>query len=250
MDGESEKRLVAYVVPQIDSLTISDLRDFLARELPDYMIPSTFVRLEALPIGPTGKVNRAGTSPAPTEENMLRDEAFVGASTPTEQRIAKVVTSLLGLENIGVNDNFFYFGGNSLFGTQVIARLREAFQVEMPLLRLFDYPTVAGLAVEVERLMVAKLARDERRGSAAITRSSSNAPPYELARRLHSRSTGGNALQSVYPSARSPEVLANPYLSVSPATYRRPKYIGTPFFTPGVVTRYVEVLEVLAYFLR
>jgi len=155
-DGESGKRLVAYVVPQIDSPTISDLRDFLARELPDYMIPSTFVRLEALPIGTTGKVNRAAL-PALTEENLLRDEGFVGASTPTEQRVAKVVTSLLGLESIGVNDNFFYFGGNSLFGTQVIARLREVFQVEMPLLHLFDYPTVAGLAKEVERLMVAKL---------------------------------------------------------------------------------------------
>jgi len=155
-DGESEKRLVAYVVPQNASLTISELRDFLARELPNYMIPSTFVRLAALPLGTTGKVDRAAL-PAPTEENMLRDEAFVGASTPTEQRVAKVVTSLLGLESIGVNDNFFYFGGNSLFGTQVIARLREVFQVEMPLLRLFDYPTVAGLAREVERLMVAKL---------------------------------------------------------------------------------------------
>ena len=101
-------------------------------------------------------MNRAAL-PALTEENLLRDEGFVGASTPTEQRVAKVVTSLLGLESIGVNDNFFYFGGNSLFGTQVIARLREVFQVEMPLLHLFDYPTVAGLAKEVERLMVAKL---------------------------------------------------------------------------------------------
>jgi amino acid adenylation domain-containing protein len=155
-DSEPEKRLVAYVVPKTDSLTVSELRDFLARELPNYMIPSIFVRLEKLPIGTSGKVNRPAL-PAPTEENMLRDEAFVGASTPTEQRVAEVVTSLLGLESIGVNDNFFYFGGNSLFGTQVIARLREVFQVEMPLLRLFDYPTVGGLAVEVERLMVAKL---------------------------------------------------------------------------------------------
>jgi amino acid adenylation domain-containing protein len=155
-DAHGEKRLVAYVVPQTSSLTVSELRDFLARELPNYMIPSTFISLEAIPIGATGKVNRSAL-PAPNDDNMLRDEAFVGSRTPTEERVAEIVTSLLGLDSVGVNDNFFYFGGNSLFGTQVIARLRETFDVELPLLRLFDYPTVAGLASEVESLMAAKL---------------------------------------------------------------------------------------------
>jgi acyl carrier protein len=88
---------------------------------------------------------------------MLRDEASVGPRTPTEQRIAAIVGSLLGLDNVGVNDNFFFLGGNSLFGTQVIARLRDAFNVEVSLLALFDHPTVAACAAEVERLMVEKL---------------------------------------------------------------------------------------------
>jgi amino acid adenylation domain-containing protein len=157
-DGQGEKHLVAYVVAQPPSLTVSELRDFLARELPNYMIPGTFVSLASLPIGATGKVDRSAL-PAPSDENLLRDEAFVCARTPMEERVAGIVTSLLGLDgnSMGVNDNFFYFGGNSLFGTQVIARLRETFDVELPLLRLFDYPTIAGLATEVERLMVAKL---------------------------------------------------------------------------------------------
>lgn len=155
-DRQGEKRLVAYLVPQASSLTVSELRDFLARELPNYMIPSTFVNLDAIPIGATGKVNRSAL-PAPSEENMLRDEAFVGARTPTERRIAAIITSLLGLDSMGVNDNLFYFGGNSLFGTQVIERLRETFDVELPLLSLFDYPTIAGIATEIERLLAAKV---------------------------------------------------------------------------------------------
>lgn len=151
-----EKRLVAYLVRQTELPTLSELRDFLGQTLPDYMIPAAFVTLEALPIGPNGKVDRA-MLPPPNDENMLRDEASVGPRTPTEQRIAAIVGSLLGVNNVGVEDNFFFLGGNSLFGTQVIARLRDAFNVEVSLLALFDHPTVAECAGEVERLMVEKL---------------------------------------------------------------------------------------------
>jgi surfactin family lipopeptide synthetase A len=155
-DGMGDKRLVAYIVPEDSPPTISEIRDFLGKELPTYMVPSTFVSLDAIPLGATGKVNRSAL-PAPSDENMLTDEAFVRPRTPTEQRVAEIVASLLGIDSIGVNDNFLYLGGNSLFGTQVIARLRESFDVEVPLLRLFDCPTVEALAAEVERLLVAKL---------------------------------------------------------------------------------------------
>jgi amino acid adenylation domain-containing protein len=155
-NGTAEKRLVAYVVPMAPLPPVSELRDFLAKELPDYMLPATFVKLDALPFAASGKVNRSAL-PAPTEDNMLRDETFLGPRTPTEQRVAAIVASLLGLERVGVNDNFFYLGGNSLFGTQVIARLRDAFNVDLPLLKLFDHPTVADLAAEVERMLVANL---------------------------------------------------------------------------------------------
>ena len=155
-NGSGEKRLVAYVVPRATLPPLRELRDFLAQELPDYMLPATFVSLDALPLAPSGKLNRAAL-PAPSEENILREEIFLSPSTPTEQRVAAMVASLLGLPRVGLNDNFFYLGGNSLFGTQVIARLRDAFNVDLPLLRLFDHPTVADLAAEVERLMVANL---------------------------------------------------------------------------------------------
>lgn len=154
-DAQGEKRLVAYVVPYAPSLTVSELRDFLAREMPNYMIPATFVRLDAIPVGAAGKVNRSAL-PAPNDENLLRDETFVGARTPTEQRVASIIVALLGLNSMSVNDNFFYMGGDSLFGIQVIALLSDSFRVEIPLLYLFDYPTVAELAAEVERLVRAR----------------------------------------------------------------------------------------------
>jgi acyl carrier protein len=132
------------------------MRDFLAKELPEYMLPAMFVSLDTLPLGSSGKVDRR-TLPAPSEENMLREDTFVGPRTETERRVAAIVASLLGLERVSVNDNFFYLGGNSLFGTQVIARLRDAFNVDIQLLKLFDHPTVGDLAAEVERPMLAKL---------------------------------------------------------------------------------------------
>jgi len=155
-DDHGEKRLVAYLVPLGATPKISELREFLANILPDYMVPAAFVTLDALPIGPNGKVDRSLLPPV-SDENILRDEVSVGPRTTTERRIAAIVGSLLGLDHVGVNDNFFFLGGNSLFGTQVIARLRDAFNVEISLLALFDHPTVAACAAEVERLMVAKL---------------------------------------------------------------------------------------------
>lgn len=155
-NSTGEKQLVAYIVPLADLPPISELRDFMAKELPDYMLPATFVSLDALPVGPSGKVDRSAL-PQPCDENILREEVFVGPRTPTEQRVAAIVAALLGLERVGVKDNFFYLGGNSLFGTQVISRLREACGVDIPLLRLFDHPTVEDLAAEVERLMAAQI---------------------------------------------------------------------------------------------
>jgi acyl carrier protein len=132
------------------------LRDFLRQELPDFMLPAVFVRLEALPMSANGKVDRSAL-PAPDFDNVICDEAFVEPGTPTEQRVAAIVAKLLGLESIGINDNFFLLGGNSLLGTQVIAQLRSNFDVDLTLLSLFDHPTVAGIAVAVEQSINDKL---------------------------------------------------------------------------------------------
>lgn len=154
--GAGDKQLVAYIVPVTTSPTPSELRDFLSKELPEYMLPAAFVSLDALPIRSSGKVDRQALPPA-SDDNILREGTFFSPTTATEQRVAAIVASLLGLERVGLSDNFFYLGGSSLFGTQVIARLRDAFNVDLQLLKLFDHPTVADLAAEVDRLMVANL---------------------------------------------------------------------------------------------
>ena len=156
-DAGHPKRLVAYVVPAAGvELSSSDLRSFLSTTLPEFMLPAVFVRLEALPLSESGKVNRL-LLPAPDDHNIVRDQAFVAPRTATEERVAAILAPLLGLAEVGVEDNFFFLGGNSLLGTQVIARLRESFGVEVSLLNLFDHPTVAGIAGEVEQLIIAKL---------------------------------------------------------------------------------------------
>jgi len=156
-NGGGEKRLLAYIVSStLPCPTSSELRDFLSKELPDYMLPAVFVRLEALPISPNGKVDRDALPP-PDDKNVMRDQSYLAARTPTQERVTSIVAPLLGLERLGVDDNFFLLGGNSLLGTQVIARLRSAFGVDLSLLSLFDNPTVAGIAAEVEQLIVAKV---------------------------------------------------------------------------------------------
>jgi len=148
-----EKRLVAYVVSAPDSeLTYSGLREFLRGSLPEYMIPSAFVRLERLPVTANGKVDRAAL-PAPESANTLQDdEASAPPVSETELRIAEIVGELLHLDEIDVEDNFFMLGGHSLLGAQLIARLRQSFGVDIALRSLFEAPTVAALAAEVERL--------------------------------------------------------------------------------------------------
>jgi amino acid adenylation domain-containing protein len=156
-DAGQPKRLVAYVVaaPNVE-LSSSDLRSFLSQTLPEFMLPAVFVRMNALPLSESGKVNRL-LLPVPDDQNIVRDQAFVAPRTATEERVAAILAPLLGLSEVGVEDNFFFLGGNSLLGTQVIARLREAFGVEVSLLNLFDHPTVAGIAGEVEQLIIEKL---------------------------------------------------------------------------------------------
>ncbi|HEX9134480.1 MAG TPA: phosphopantetheine-binding protein [Ktedonobacteraceae bacterium] len=152
-----DKRLVAYIVLTPGAhVTASSLRDALATQLPDYMIPAVFVVLQALPLTPNGKIDRAAL-PAPETANTLRDGAMVAPGTLTERRLAKIVTSLLGIEQVGIDDNFFLLGGSSLMGTQLITQVAEVFGVELGLLTLFDAPTVRQLSVEIEELIFARL---------------------------------------------------------------------------------------------
>ncbi|MCP4660645.1 MAG: amino acid adenylation domain-containing protein, partial [bacterium] len=143
-DGPGGRQLAAYVVTEPGSATEPrDLRELLQQRLPEYMVPSAFVFLEALPLLPSGKVNRA-VLPAP--ERHGAEAEFVAPSGPTEELLAGIWAAVLDLDRIGAEDNFFELGGHSLLATQVISRLRDVFGVELPLHQLFEAPTVARLA--------------------------------------------------------------------------------------------------------
>lgn len=152
-----EKQLVAYLVlKQSAEVTVGDLQATLSAQLPDYMVPAVYVVMEALPSTSNGKVDREAL-PAPDEENMLQDHKRVPPSTPTEERLEEIVATLLGLEHVSVEDNFFMLGGHSLLGTQVIARVSATFGIDLTLRSLFNSPTVRLLAEKIEALIIEKL---------------------------------------------------------------------------------------------
>ncbi len=147
-----DKRLVAYVVlEQGQELTSNDLRGFLQGKLPQYMIPSSFMFIEKLPLMPNGKIDRRAL-PAPNEKLPELARAFVEPRTPTEKTLAGIWADVLKLERVGIYDNFFELGGHSLLATQLILRARDAFQIEIPLRRLFEMPTVAWLSEQIEKI--------------------------------------------------------------------------------------------------
>jgi amino acid adenylation domain-containing protein len=155
-DG-GEKRLVAYVVvsPGAD-ISDPELRDLAAQSLPDYMVPASFVALERIPTTANGKLDKAALPP-PTAENQLRRDAYIAPKTELEEMVAGIVGPILGLPRVSAHDNFFLLGGHSLMGAQVIAKVREVFDVEINLRTVFQCPTVAKLAAKIEESLVQKL---------------------------------------------------------------------------------------------
>jgi amino acid adenylation domain-containing protein len=127
----------------------ADLRSHLRARLPEYMVPSALIPMDAFPLTPAGKIDRRSL---PAADQARRDAAaeYVAPRTGTEARLAAIAAQLLNLERVGVEDNFFELGGHSLLATQLISRIRDEFKVEAPLKALFEHPTVAGLAVVVD----------------------------------------------------------------------------------------------------
>jgi amino acid adenylation domain-containing protein len=129
---------------------IPRLRDHLRTRLPDYMVPSSFVVMDALPLTRNGKVDRAAL-PAPDRIRQDMDGDFVAPRTPTEEKMARIWAEVLEVDRVGINDNFFNLGGHSLLATQIISRLCEAFGIKnLPLRALFESPTISGLAETIE----------------------------------------------------------------------------------------------------
>ncbi len=186
-DTPGDKRLVAYVVekPTADSeqrvadsrqpiadsttpsadhsqdespitnyqLLITDLRQHVKSKLPDYMVPSAFVRLEGLPLNPNGKVDR-GALPVPEMTRSDLETTFVAPNGPVEEMLAEVWQEVLGIETVGVDDNFFQLGGHSLLATQVVSRLRQGYDIDLSLRTMFESPTIAELAAAIETMLM------------------------------------------------------------------------------------------------
>ncbi|WP_164018755.1 non-ribosomal peptide synthetase [Pyxidicoccus trucidator] len=147
-DVPGDKRLVAWFTARARPPEPSELRAFLKERLPEYMVPSAFVRLEALPLTPNGKVDRTAL-PAPRVEEGARGEP---ARTEEERLVAAVVARVLGREAVGVEEDFFELGGHSLQGVRVVAGVREALGVELPLKALFEARSARGLTRVVEEV--------------------------------------------------------------------------------------------------
>ncbi|HEV2920390.1 MAG TPA: condensation domain-containing protein, partial [Actinomycetota bacterium] len=150
-DSPGERRLVAYVVGsgvEVDVDLVPRLRTFLRERLPDYMVPAAFVALDALPLTTNGKVDRKAL-PVP-EGRPDTGVAYVAPRTPTEEVLAAIWSQVLGVDEVGVEDNFFDLGGHSLLATQVVSRVRSSFGVDVALRRFFEYPSIEELARAVE----------------------------------------------------------------------------------------------------
>jgi amino acid adenylation domain-containing protein len=150
-----ETRLLAYVVAGVEPAPAAgELRAFLRASLPEHMVPSTFVPLDALPLTPNGKVDRRAL-PAPGVAGVDR-QAYVAPRTVTEELLAGIWAEVLKVERVGACDNFFDLGGHSLLAAQVVSRIRQAAELDLPLRALFQNPTVEGLAVALEDLLLAE----------------------------------------------------------------------------------------------
>ncbi len=145
-DGSGALRLIAYFVPKATTPEIADLRAFLAERLPEHLLPSAYVSLPALPLGPTGKVDRQAL-PAPESRAGLG--AQVVPRGPIEEMLAGIWAEVLEIPEVGIHDDFFDLGGHSLLATQVMGRLAVLLGVEVPLQALFESPTIAGLGERV-----------------------------------------------------------------------------------------------------
>jgi amino acid adenylation domain-containing protein len=146
--GAGDQRLVAYYVAKAGAeVSANDLRAHVKASLPEYMVPSAAVQLEHLPLTPNGKVNRRAL-PEPAQDAV--GSGFVAPSTPMEEALVAIWTTVLRIPAVGVQDNFFDLGGHSLLATQIVSRIEERFNIELPLRSIFERPTISQLSETVE----------------------------------------------------------------------------------------------------
>jgi amino acid adenylation domain-containing protein len=147
-----ERRVVSYIVPRAPAPNVADLQEWVTERLPWYMVPSVFVFLEALPLTARGKIDRSAL-PELNFDQSRRVVPSAGPRTATEEVLAKIWAEVLGIERVGVHDDLFALGSHSLIVTQAVARIRRALTVELPVETVFESPTVAELALMIDRLV-------------------------------------------------------------------------------------------------
>ncbi len=151
-DVPGDKRLIAYFTSsQADAATpsITELREFMEEKLPNYMIPSSFIVIDNFPLTLNGKINRRAL-PTPKNHSLQQEKAFVPPRTPVEMQITAIYIKVLNLDKVGIDDNFFEMGGNSLLAVHLVMKLQKAFFIELSLKEIFNTPTIEGLANIIE----------------------------------------------------------------------------------------------------
>jgi acyl carrier protein len=161
-----EEVAAAVVLHGHTAVTARELREFVARRLADFKVPRRVLFVEAIPKGPTGKVQRLRLAEqlgltAPQQGEPGEKAEFVAPRTPLEEELSTLWIEVLGIASVGVNDNFFDLGGDSILATQVLARICAAMQVELSMTGFFETPTVAGLAVAVTQKQAEKIAQED-----------------------------------------------------------------------------------------
>jgi acyl carrier protein len=164
--------LITYVVRSEGSSSLTEeLRSFLRARVPEYMIPAVFVELDRMPLLPSGKIDRLAL-PSPSLDHLGKRGTVAYARTDVERTLSSIWREVLKLDQVGIDDDFFDLGGHSLSGMRVLARVRRDFLVDVPIRTLFDKPTIAELAVEIEKLKAARAAT----GLAAIAPAAPGSP--------------------------------------------------------------------------
>jgi amino acid adenylation domain-containing protein len=156
-DNSAGKRLIAYVVSHLSPTpTVTELRSYLAQSLAEYMIPSAFIMMDALPSNSNGKVNLEKL-PIPGMDRPIINQVFVPPRTEMEAELAQIFSEVLRIETVGIHDNFFELGGHSLLAIQVVSRVRDKFQVELPVQVIFEAPTISELVIALVQNMVGQV---------------------------------------------------------------------------------------------
>ena len=145
-DKNHDKRLVAYIIPfDEQEIAVSDLRKFLKEKLPDYMIPSLFVKMDKFPLTPNAKIDRKAL-PQPDTSEIESESRYIAPRDELELKLAEIWHKALGVKNIGINDNFFELGGHSLLAAQVFAQIEKKLGKNLSLATLFEGPTIGQIA--------------------------------------------------------------------------------------------------------